>query len=82
MEVIIQTRVIHLKKRSITWVIRENNVVSPIIIKIICLKVGEPIRTKVLGGNKMLVHLTGKALLNNNHSILQLKRERAYWRIP
>ena len=33
--VIVLYRIIHLKKMSTTWVIREDKVVSPIIIKII-----------------------------------------------
>jgi len=61
MEVIIQLvsvriRIIHLKKRYNTWVIKEGNVVSPtiIIIRIIRLKNGEAIKIKVLGGNTQL----------------------------
>jgi len=33
------------------------------------------IKTKVLGGNKMLVHPTGEPLFNKNHSILQFRKE-------
>ena len=82
--VIVLYRIIHLNKRSITWVIRDGKVISPtiIIIRIICLKHGEVIIIKVLGGNKMLVHLTGKLIFKNNHYMLQSKRKRANWRIP
>jgi len=49
----------------------------------ICLKVGEAIKIKVLGENKMLVHLISNALINdNNHFILQFRKEQANWKIP
>jgi len=84
-EVIIQTvivpfRIIHLKNRSITWAIREGKVGFPTII--IILKDGEAIIIKFFGGNKMLVNLTSKTLFNNNnHYILQFRREQTNWKI-
>jgi len=49
-------------------------VVSPTII--IILKVGEAIRIKILGENKIMVHPTSKVLSNNNNLyILQFLKD-------
>jgi len=57
-------------------------VISPTTnIKIICIKVGKAIRIKVLDGN-MLIHPTHNLIFNDNHFILQFRRERVHWRIP
>jgi len=49
-------------------------VISPTtIIKIICIKVGETIRIKVLNEKNAIVQPTDNLLFNNNHFILPKK---------
>jgi len=64
-----------MQKRFIIWEIKEGKVGSLIII--IILKVEEATKIKILGGNKMLVHLTSKDFFNNknNHYILQFQKD-------
>jgi len=37
------------------------------------LKVGETIKIKILGGNKIVIHLTSKILSNNNNNPYMLQ---------
>jgi len=68
------------KKRFNIWEIKVDKVVFLEIIIIMHLKGRETIRVKVLGGNRMLVHLIGSPLFSNNNS-LQLKIEQPSWKI-